>query len=246
MKGRARLDTRLLELGLVSSRARAQACILAGLVSVDGAPQHKAGFMVKPESLVELSKPVHPYVSRGGVKLAHALQVFNFSPAGMLCLDVGASTGGFTDCLLRHGAAKVVAVDVGYGQLAYKLRQDVRVELFERLNFRHIAHDVASGPFDLIVADVSFISLTMLMDKFAMRLATGGHLLCLVKPQFEVGKDLVEKGGVVKDQATRLSALHKVEAFAQSQGLTSLANCESPIAGPAGNVEFLLLLQKSA
>lgn len=244
MKGGVRLDQCLLELELAETRSQAQARIMAGLVTVNGAVQTKAGFMVKPGALVEMARPGHPYVSRGGVKLAYALEAFSFNPSGMVCLDVGASTGGFTDCLLQNGAAKVVALDVGYGQLAFKLRQDKRVEVFERINARNMPDDIAPGPFDLIVMDVSFISLTLVLPNILSRLKSAGHIICLVKPQFEVGRELVEKGGVVKDENTRQSALRKIQDFAPTQGLTALASCQSPIAGPAGNREFLLLLRK--
>ena len=246
MSGKIRLDQRLLELELAESRSQAAGLILAGLVKVNQRVQTKAGAQVKAEDNIEVTKPLHPYVSRGGVKLAGALKEFGLAPDGFVCLDVGASTGGFTDCLLQHGAARVVTIDVGYGQLAHKLRQDERVEAHERINARQLPPELAPGPFDLIVADVSFISLTLIIPNLLDRLQEGGKLLCLVKPQFEVGRELVEKGGVVRDEKIRQSALTKIKKFVVAQGLTPLASCESVIAGPMGNREFLLLCAKQA
>ncbi len=239
-----RLDQRLVELGLADSRARAQALILAGLVRVSGQVAAKAGQAVAPDAQVEVAGPDHPYVSRGGVKLAGALDRFGLEVSGMACLDAGASTGGFTDCLLQRGAAGVVAVDVGYGQLAHKLRVDPRVTVLERVNVRYLEPEQAPGPFDLIVGDLSFISLALVLPVLATRLALGGRLLCLVKPQFEAGREQVGKGGVVREEAARLAAVERVRQCLLSLGLTVLGDCESPITGPAGNVEYFILAAK--
>jgi 23S rRNA (cytidine1920-2'-O)/16S rRNA (cytidine1409-2'-O)-methyltransferase len=239
-----RLDQRLVDLGLAPSKSRAQGLILAGLVKVNGQPARKAGQSVGDESQISLQGPEHPYVSRGGVKLAGALGHFGLEVDGFDCLDVGASTGGFSDCLLQRGAMAITAVDVGYGQLAWKLRVDPRVTLHERVNARDLPPAMAPGPFDLIVADVSFISLTLVLPGLIPRLAPGGRVLCLVKPQFEAGRELVGSGGVVRDEAARQGAVDKVASCLQGLGLAVLGQCISPILGPAGNVEFFLLAVK--
>lgn len=227
--------------GLAPSRSRAQALIMAGKVKVNGKPAEKAGLAVPAGAEVSLDRPDHPYVSRGGVKLAGALKELGLDPAGLACLDVGASTGGFTDCLLKHGAASVCAVDVGYGQLHWSLRQDPRVEVIERVNVRYLREDVAPGPFDLIVADVSFISLGLIVPRLVPRLTPGGRLLVLVKPQFEAGRGQVGKGGVVRDPAVRRETITKVSGQMAEMGLTVTGSCPSPISGPAGNREHFLL-----
>lgn len=239
-----RLDQRLVDLGLAENKSRAQGLILAGLVSVDGQKAKKAGQAVRPESQISVQGPEHPYVSRGGVKLAGALEHFGLDVAGLVCLDAGASTGGFTDCLLQRGAQAVTAVDVGYGQLAWKLRIDPRVILHERVNARDLPPEMAPGPFDLLVADVSFISLTLVLPGLLPRLGPGGRVLCLVKPQFEAGRQHVGSGGVVRDPAARQEAVDKVAACLEGLELAVLGQCASPILGPAGNVEFFLLAQK--
>lgn len=231
--------------GLAPSRSKAQALILAGLVKVDGRPVNKAGFVVPAGAAVEVAGPERPYVSRGGVKLAGALDHFGLAVAGWACLDVGASTGGFTDCLLQRGAASVTCLDVGYGQLAWSLRNDPRVTLHERVNARYLLPEVAPGPFDLIVVDVSFISLTLVLPPLAPRLAAGGWLLPLVKPQFETGRQAVGRGGVVRDPAVQQAAVEKVAACLAGLGLAVLDSCPSPIQGPKGNQEFFILARKS-
>jgi 23S rRNA (cytidine1920-2'-O)/16S rRNA (cytidine1409-2'-O)-methyltransferase len=178
------------------------------------------------------------------VKLAGALARFGINPRNFCCLDVGASTGGFTDCLLQHGASHVTSMDVGYGQLAYKLRQCPKVTVLERVNARHLPDETAQGPFDLIVVDVSFISLTLIIPRLIARLKNKALFLCLVKPQFEAGKEKVEKGGVIRDEATRRETLQKIIIFAQNMGLTCLDACDSQIEGAKGNREFFLLLKK--
>ncbi len=244
MAAKQRLDQRLVADGLAPSRSRAQALIMAGKVRVNGRPVAKSGAPVDPAAVVELAGPDHPYVSRGGVKLAGALDHFQLDPAGMDCLDVGASTGGFTDCLLQRGAARVTAVDVGYGQLAWKLRSAPRVTVYERVNARHLPPQVAPGPFDLVVADVSFISLTLVIPNLVTRLGPGGRLLCLVKPQFEAGRHQVGKGGVVRDPAVRQEAVDKVTRHIEGLGLAVQGHCPSPITGPAGNQEFFVLARR--
>lgn len=243
MAGHKRLDVYLVEKGLAQSRQKAQGIIMAGLVTVNGQAAVKAGQAVAPGALVEVKGPEHPFVSRGGVKIAGALDHFGLEPTGWACLDVGASTGGFTDCLLQRGAAQVTCVDVGYGQMAWKLRQDPRVILHERLNARHLPDDVAPGPFDLITIDVSFISLTLVLPPLFKRLAPAGRLLCLVKPQFEAGREKVGQGGVVRDPQDRKDAVDKVHDFLVKAGMAVAGVCPSPILGPAGNQEFFLLAQ---
>ncbi|CAO0819761.1 16S/23S rRNA (cytidine-2'-O)-methyltransferase TlyA [Desulfarculales bacterium] len=238
-----RLDQRLVELGLAPSKSRAQGLILAGMVRVDGRPARKAGQSVGTTSEVSVKGPEHPYVSRGGVKLAGALDHFGLKVAGLKCLDVGASTGGFSDCLLQNGAAAITTVDVGYGQLAWKLRGDPRLTLHERVNARDLPPEIVPGPFDLIVADVAFISLTLVLPGLIHRLAPAGRVLCLVKPQFEAGRAQVGSGGVVRDEAVRQEAVDKVATCMGSLGLKVLGQCPSPIQRPAGNMEFFLLAQ---
>jgi len=242
-KGR-RLDQEMTARGLAPSRSKAQALILAGLVTVGGAPAAKAGQPVDSHADIEVTQPEHPYVSRGGVKLAGALDHFGLAVEGLICLDVGASTGGFTDCLLQRGAASVCAVDVGYGQMAWKLRQDPRVTLIERTNARHLPDDVAPGPFGLIVVDVSFISLTLVLPRLAPRLGPGGWLLPMVKPQFEAGREAVGAGGVVRDPADQQAAVDKVSACLGDLGLAVLGVAASPIQGPKGNQEHFVLARK--
>lgn len=222
-----------------TSRERAQGLILAGRVKVDGEVQRKAGFAVRDASLVDVENESR-YASRGGYKLERALETFRWSPSGLRCLDVGASTGGFTDCLLRHGAQSVVTVDVGYGLLAWSLRQDPRVTVVERCNFRHADLKALGAPFAFACADVSFISLTKLAAQFANALTESGRLIVLVKPQFEAGRQAVKRGGVVRDPSAQAGAIQNVvDAFA-NVGLRSCKLTYSPMKGPAGNIEFLL------
>jgi len=243
---RIRLDQYLAARGLAPSRSRAQGLIMAGKVRVDGRVVSKAGAAVPPGAVVEVMGPEHPFVSRGGVKLAGALDHFRLEVRGRRCLDVGASTGGFTDCLLQRGAAQVTALDVGYGQLHWRLRNHPQVTVLERTNVRHLGEDVAPGPFELIVVDVSFIGLDLVTPPLVPRLAGGGHLLCLVKPQFEAGRELVGKGGVVRDPAVRRACVDKVAAHLERLGLEVLGACPSPIPGPKGNQEHFLLARRPA
>lgn len=242
---KSRLDALLVEKGLAQSRDRAQALILGGKVEVDGVVVTKAGTQVAAGAEVRLREEDHPYVSRGALKLVKALDTWGIDPAGKIACDVGASTGGFTDVLLRRGAAKVYAIDVGYGQLAWALRQDPRVVNLERENVRYLDLAKVPEPCDLAVCDVSFISLTIVLPKIVelLRPPAGKPILALVKPQFEVGRDAVGKGGVVRDEAARRGAVDKVATFARTLGLTVRGDVESPITGPAGNVEYVIHLE---
>lgn len=242
-----RLDALLVERGLSPTRQKAQALVLAGRVRVGGHVVDKPGKLVAADAEVTVEAPEHPWVSRGGVKLAGALEFFGLSPAGKRCLDVGASTGGFTHVLLSGGAREVVAVDVGRGQLDWSLRQDSRVKVLEGVNARYLKpEDVGGGVFDLITVDVSFISVTLILPRLLPLLAAEGCLCVLVKPQFEVGRGHVGKGGVVHDPQLREAAIQKVITAAQALGLKVVSRCSSPLPGPAGNVEEFLLLKAKA
>jgi 23S rRNA (cytidine1920-2'-O)/16S rRNA (cytidine1409-2'-O)-methyltransferase len=240
-----RLDERLLADGLVESRAKAQALVLAGEVLVDGQRVDKPGTRVAPSALVQLrARP--PFVSRGGEKLAGALEDLRIDPAGRSCLDVGASTGGFTDCLLQRGARRVVAVDVGHGQLHERLRADPRVLVVERANARHLEASALGGePVELVVVDVSFISLRVLLPRFA-ELAPAADWLLLVKPQFEVGREQVGRGGVVRDDALRLAAVSAVREAGEALGWRFAGQVASRVAGPKGNREIFLWMAAPA
>lgn len=239
MKVRHRLDLLLVDRGLAPSRERARALILAGQVRVNGQPVTKAGASVAGDADVTLLVPDHPYVSRGGLKLAHALDAFGIEAAGASALDIGASTGGFTDVLLRRGARQVVALDVGHGQLDWRLRTDPRVVVLEHVNARHLPPDQVPGPFDIIAIDVSFISLRQILPVVPARLAPGGHVVALVKPQFEAGRDEVGKHGVVRDDEVRARVLAEIVAAAEALGLVAAGHVASPIEGMEGNREWL-------
>jgi 23S rRNA (cytidine1920-2'-O)/16S rRNA (cytidine1409-2'-O)-methyltransferase len=238
---RQRLDQLLVQRGLAETRNKAQALIMAGSVRVDGRPESKAGTMVAETAVVDVTAAL-PYASRGGHKLAHALETFQLNPQGLTALDVGASTGGFTDVLLQRGAARVYAIDVGYGILDYRLRTDPRVINLERTNIRHLSAlpDDARG--DCAVIDTSFISLTLVLPAVKQLLQPGGWIVALIKPQFEAGAGQVGKGGVVRDPAIHAAVQQKIRDFAASIGLAAAGLTTSPITGPAGNVEFLILL----
>jgi 23S rRNA (cytidine1920-2'-O)/16S rRNA (cytidine1409-2'-O)-methyltransferase len=238
MTRRQRIDQLLVERGLAPTRQKAQALILAGQVMVNGARSPKAGQTVDVEATVEVLQPL-AYVSRGGLKLAGALDHFGVDPAGRVCLDVGASTGGFTDCLLQRGAARVYAVDVGKGQLDWKLRNDARVVLRENVNARHLKPDDIGEPVSLAVCDVSFISVTMILPAVVPLVTPAAELVILVKPQFEVGKGQVGKGGIVRDPELHQAVCRKVQAAVEALGFGA-ALMESPILGAEGNKEFLL------
>ncbi|GAB4334718.1 MAG: TlyA family rRNA (cytidine-2'-O)-methyltransferase [Candidatus Abyssubacteria bacterium] len=238
---RERLDKLMVDLNLAPSRARARALILAGRVRVDSRVADKAGAVVKPGSRVELLEGAE-YVSRGGEKLEHAVRHFNLVIQDKVALDVGASTGGFTECLLRHGARKVYAVDVGYGQLAWQLRTDPRVVVMERTNARTLAPSLFQERPQLATVDVSFISLALVLPPVAHVLADRGEIIALIKPQFEAGREKVGKGGVVRDPAVHAEVIDKIVALTEDIEFDSRGVIESPILGPAGNKEFLIYL----
>ncbi len=246
MGRKVRLDQLLVERGLAPSRARAQALVMAGKVLVGGVVADKAGRSVAEDAAVTVMEADHPWVSRGGVKLAAALDAFGIDPTGKNCLDVGASTGGFTHVLLARGAARVVALDVGRGQLDWRLRTDPRVEVREGVNARTLSPAAVPGPFDLITVDVSFISLRLVLPALVSLLTEDGDLVALVKPQFEAGREAVGKGGVVRDPEVREAAIAAVIDAAATSGLRCLGRLPSPIPGPAGNREELLHLQRLA
>jgi 23S rRNA (cytidine1920-2'-O)/16S rRNA (cytidine1409-2'-O)-methyltransferase len=245
LKKRTRLDTLLIERGLAASRERARALILAGQVQVDGHVADKAGTPVAPDADVSLLRPDHPYVGRGGLKLEHALEVFEIDVTGRLALDIGASTGGFTDVLLRRGASRVVALDVGHGQLDWRLRNDPRVIVLERTNARTLTADALPADartFDIVTIDVSFISLTRILPVVPPLLAVRADVVALVKPQFEAGRAEVGKGGIVRDPDVQARVVEDVVRSALALGLTRAGVAESPITGMEGNREFLLHL----
>lgn len=240
MKNKERLDVLLVERGYFESRAKAQAVIMSGDVYVDGQKADKAGASYEREANIEVRGSVCPYVSRGGLKLEKALRDFGVDPTDYVCSDSGASTGGFTDCLLQKGAKKVYAIDVGYGQLAWKIRNDPRVVTMERTNIRYVTPDQLGEPLDLSVVDVSFISLKLVLPAIKALLAPErGQVLCLIKPQFEAGKEKVGKKGVVRDPAVHLEVLEEFVALAKSLNFTILNLTFSPVKGPEGNIEFL-------
>ena len=242
---RERLDKLLVDRGLAASRERARALVMTGTVLVAGQVETKPGTLLDPTAEITLREPDHPYVSRGALKLVAALDSFAIDPRDLVALDIGASTGGFTDLLLRRGARRVYAIDVGYGQLAWSLRQDPRVVVLERHNARNIDLSLVPEACDLAVIDVSFISLTLVLPRVAelLRAPGGKPIIALVKPQFEVGRDQVGKGGVVRDETIRRSAVAKIRSWAAEHGFAAERDIESPITGPAGNVEYLLLLR---
>lgn len=237
---RVRLDEYVVACGLAQSRSQAQRLIMAGDILIDGVPAAKPGQLVVADASLEL-RGASPYVSRGGLKLEAALVAFGIDPAGWVCADVGASTGGFTDCLLQRGASRVYAIDVGYGQLAWTLRQDARVVNLERTNVRYLPD--LPEPVALATVDVSFISLRLVLPKLAALLKADGQVVALIKPQFEVGKSQVGKGGVVRDPMLHRTVLAARLADAASLGLAPAGLIRSPLRGPAGNIEFLTWLR---
>ncbi len=239
---RRRLDLLLVERGLCASRQEASRLILAGKVRTAGGRIEKPGTLLPAEALLEVMGPSHPFVSRGGVKLRHALEVFRLDPRGRVCLDVGASTGGFTDCLLQAGARLVIAVDVGYGQLAARLREDPRVHLLERTNIRYLDASRLPARPDLATIDVSFISLALVLPVVAPLLDPPREIVALVKPQFEVGKGQVGKRGVVRDPAQHRAVLERLARVAAELSLSVSGIAASPLLGPMGNREFLMHL----
>jgi 23S rRNA (cytidine1920-2'-O)/16S rRNA (cytidine1409-2'-O)-methyltransferase len=241
---RVRLDQLLLDRKLAPSRERARALVIAGQVTVDGRPVTKAGTAVDEGADVALATPDHPYVGRGGLKLAHALDTFQIAVADREGLDIGASTGGFTDVLLQRGATRVVALDVGHGQLDWRLRQDPRVVVLEHVNARTLTLDMLPGKVDLVTIDVSFISLSRILPVIPQVLQPGADVVALVKPQFEAGREEVRKG-IIRDAAIHARVLDEVAAAAAEVGLTHVASTPSPITGQKGNVEFLIHFRAS-
>ena len=237
-----RIDLAVVEKGLAASRPRAKALIMAGKIYVNGQLIDKPGSPVSPSADITRKGQDLPYVSRGGLKLEKALQEFEIQVDGWTCLDVGASTGGFTDCLLKHGAGMVYAVDVGYGQFAWELRNDPRVVLIERTNIRHLPPATIPSPVDLVVIDVSFISLKIVVPTVLKFLKKGSMIAALIKPQFEVGKGLVGKGGVVRDPVQHRSVLQNLTIFFEDLNFHVQQPVPSPIKGPKGNTEFLIAL----
>jgi len=229
---------------MVQSRERARALIMEGRVTVDGQALEKPGTLVKMDAHLQIQGEDLPYVSRGGVKLEGALKSFEVDPEGKVVIDVGASTGGFTDCVLQKGAKKVYAIDVGYGQLAWRLQKDPRVINLERRNIRYLKKEEVPEEADLILVDTSFISIEKFLPRLVEFLKEGGDLLCLIKPQFEVGKGEVGKGGVVKDSKLHQKVVDRISQFSRGLGLSVRGIIESPLLGPKGNKEFFIRLKK--
>jgi 23S rRNA (cytidine1920-2'-O)/16S rRNA (cytidine1409-2'-O)-methyltransferase len=242
MANKERIDKLMVQQQLAASRERARALILAGRVLVDDQIVDKVGTQVYLDASIRLKGEDIPFVSRGGLKLAKALDAFHIAVTGRVAIDVGASTGGFTDCLLQNGAAKVVAIDVGYGQLAWKLRDDARVVNLERTNIRHLTAEQLGVTADLAVIDASFISLEKVLPATLALLKPGSDIVALIKPQFEVGRGLVGKGGVVRDPEQHVQVVEKIKLLATQLGCRVMAVCESPLLGPKGNREFLIHL----
>jgi 23S rRNA (cytidine1920-2'-O)/16S rRNA (cytidine1409-2'-O)-methyltransferase len=238
-----RLDQLVYELGYTESRERAKTTIMSGFVFVNGQRADKPGMAVDPAAKIELRGEALPFVSRGGYKLDKALKVFPVDPAGKVCIDCGASTGGFTDVLLQHGAAKVYAVDVGYGQLAWKLRTDERVVNLERTNLRYVDETLIPEPLDLAVMDVSFISIRLVLPAVKALLKPGADYICLIKPQFEAGREEVGKKGVVRDAKVHEQVVRGILAFAREIGFSVMGLDYSPIKGPEGNIEYICHLK---
>ena len=242
MKNKERLDVSIVDIGLVKSRERAKALIMEGKVIVNGIAVTKAGTMVNRDSVIVLKDGDNPYVGRGGLKLKAALDNFHINPADKVIMDIGCSTGGFTDCVLKENARKVFAIDVGYGQIDWSLRQNPKVILLEKTNIRYLEKEKIPEPVDLIVIDVSFISLTKVLPACTEFLDGNGKILALIKPQFEVGKEMVEKGGVIKDEAKRRQAVENIKTFAELHGLKNIGIFESPVHGQKGNIEYFIYL----
>lgn len=245
MSDKMRLDVAVFERGLAETREKAKALIMAGSVYLNGQKALKGGAAVKDTDIIEVRGAVNPYVSRGGLKLHKAVQNFGLSLEGCVCMDIGASTGGFTDCMLSNGAAKVYAIDVGYGQLAWKLRCDERVVNMERTNFRYVTHEQIPEQVDFASVDVSFISLRKILPVMRELLRDGGRAVCLIKPQFEAGRENVGKKGVVRDRAVHESVVASITEFTLESGFNVCNVDFSPIKGPEGNIEYLMLVEKS-
>ncbi|MCR4594142.1 MAG: TlyA family RNA methyltransferase [Clostridiales bacterium] len=245
MTEKKRLDNAVFEMGFCDSRSKAAALIMSGAVYVNGQKETKAGYNVKDDDTIELKGKTNPYVSRGGYKLEKALKVFPIDLNDCVCMDIGASTGGFTDCMLQSGAKKVYSIDVGYGQLAWKLRTDNRVVNLERTNFRYLTKDSVTEEIDFASIDVSFISLKKILPVLYGFLKENGKTVALIKPQFEAGREKVGKKGVVRDLDTHIEVVHSIVSFAYEEGFSLYGLDYSPIKGPEGNIEYLLLLCKN-
>ncbi len=241
---RERLDVLLVKRNLAPSREKAKAMIMAGSVFVDGQREDKAGTFFDGEAAIEVRGSTLKYVSRGGLKLEKAVERFGLDLRGLICMDIGASTGGFTDCMLQNGALKVYAVDVGYGQFAWKLRQDRRVVCMEKTNIRYVKPSDIGEPLDFASADVSFISLTKVLGPVSDLLRDGAQMVCLIKPQFEAGREKVGKKGVVRDPEVHLEVLERIVSYVREIGFSVLHLDYSPIKGPEGNIEYLIHIKK--
>ena len=245
MSEKLRLDVALVENGLCESREKAKAYIMAGQVYVNGQKSVKAGVTVKPEDKLEIRGKQMPFVSRGGLKLQKAVDCFGLRLDNCICMDIGASTGGFTDCMLQHGAKKVYSIDVGYGQLAWKLRTDERVVNLERTNFRYVTRETVPDDIDFASVDVSFISLKLIVPVMRELLKDGGESVCLIKPQFEAGRDKIGKKGVVRELSTHVEVVTAISEFVLGNGFDILNLDFSPVKGPEGNIEYLIYIKKS-
>lgn len=244
MSSKIRLDSAVFELGISESREKAKALIMAGQIYVNGMKAIKPGVTVNSSDKIELKGNTLPYVSRGGLKLEKAMKVFPLTLDKKVCMDIGASTGGFTDCMLQNGAVKVYSIDVGYGQLAWKLRSDSRVVNLERTNFRYVTREQIPEEIDFASIDVSFISLKLIFPALMPLLKTEGECVCLVKPQFEAGKEKVGKKGVVRKKSTHVEVIVNVIGYASDNGFSILNLDFSPVKGPEGNIEYLLYIKK--
>ncbi len=245
MATKIRLDTAVFEAGYAESREKAKALIMAGQVYVNNQKSDKPGTAIKPDDILEVRGAAPKYVSRGGLKLEKAVENFGFSLRGKTCADIGASTGGFTDCMLQNGASKVYAIDVGYGQLAWKLRTDQRVVNLERTNFRYVTREEISDELDFCSVDVSFISLSIIVPVMRTLMKDGGEAVCLIKPQFEAGREKVGKKGVVRDPAVHTEVVERIFNMMLELGFTVLHLDYSPIKGPEGNIEYLIHVRKT-
>ena len=245
MNNKKRLDAAVFDLGVCDSREKAKTLIMAGVVYVNNQKADKPGTTVKDDDVIEVRSNPLKYVSRGGLKLEKAMETFSITLDGKLCADIGASTGGFTDCMLQNGAKKVYAIDVGYGQLAWKLRTDERVVNMERTNFRYVTHNEIPEELEFCSVDVSFISLSIIVPVMRELMKLGGEAVCLIKPQFEAGKDKVGKKGVVRDKTVHIETVQKTLDMIVSNKMTVLGLTYSPVKGPEGNIEYLVHIRKT-
>jgi len=245
MTEKKRLDVYLVEHGFCESREKAKALIMAGIVFVNNQKSDKAGNIVKPDDVIEVRGETLKYVSRGGLKLEKAVDAFDLRLNGFICADIGASTGGFTDCMLQNGASKVYAIDVGYGQLAWKLRTDSRVVNLERTNFRYVTNEQVPDLLDFASVDVSFISLSHILPVMRTLLKDGGKSVCLIKPQFEAGKENVGKKGVVREKSVHIAVIEKIIELIKENNFSLLGLDFSPVKGPEGNIEYLCYIEKT-